>query len=180
MLLELKKLIFPNAYAYKVIKDANNQQVWIIDETNRQKLFQIKNIEGKACLFDVVRKKYVVLQPEEWVRQHCIHYLINILHFSKSLLAVEKEIVLDGQKRRYDILAGTPEQKLLVVECKSFKVKLNKEAAQQAAAYNKNLQVPYMYITNGLEHYYFQRKDTHTNFYTPINELPDFKDSFNQ
>ncbi|WKN41257.1 type I restriction enzyme HsdR N-terminal domain-containing protein [Tunicatimonas pelagia] len=105
-------------------------------------------------IFDVFRKKYVALTPEEWVRQHFAHYLVNHLHYPKAWLKIECALAVNGQKKRADIVAfGKDTQPFLVVECKSYEVKLSERTFQQSALYNHTLQAPYLAITNGLRHY---------------------------
>jgi len=110
-------------------------------------------------IFDVVRNKFVVLTPEEWVRQHVIYYLIYEKSYPKSLLAVEKEIVLNGLRKRCDVVAynrdGNPS---LLVECKAHDVNLNQEVVSQILLYNQKLNVPYLWISNGVVNYCFDIK----------------------
>ena len=88
--------------------------------------FRLKNSENKTHIFDVVRKKFVVLQPEEWVRQHCIQYLIQEKNYPLSLINVEKVVLINGLKKRYDIVVFDSNGSLvLVVECKAPKVKIS-------------------------------------------------------
>ena len=85
--------------------------------------FRLKNSENNTHIFDVIRKKFVVLQPEEWVRQHCVQYLIQEKNYPISLINVEKVILINGLKKRYDIVVFNPDGSLaVVVECKAPKV----------------------------------------------------------
>lgn len=119
--------------------------------------FRFKNSENKVSIFDSIRKKFVVLQPEEWVRQHCIQYLINIKHYPKSLINVEKELVVNTLKKRYDIVVFNSDGSIhLIVECKSPKVNINQNTFDQIAQYNLVLNADYLMVTNGLNHYYCQ------------------------
>ena len=87
--------------------------------------FRLKNSENNTHIFDVVRKKFVVLQPEEWVRQHCVQYLIQEKKYPISLINVEKVVLINGLKKRYDIVIFNSDGSLaLVVECKAPKVKI--------------------------------------------------------
>ncbi len=110
--------------------------------------------QDKTYLFDCIRKKYVLAQPEEWVRQHLIHFLIKDRHFPKALIAVEKGLVMNGMKKRSDVVVfdrkGRP---VLLVECKSPSVKITQRTFEQIALYNQTLRVKYLLITNGLQHY---------------------------
>ena len=88
--------------------------------------YRFKSTENKVSIFDVIRKKFIVLQPEEWVRQHCVHYLINEKKYPKSLINVEKELNINGLKKRYDIVIFNPDGSiLLIVECKSYDITIN-------------------------------------------------------
>ena len=96
--------------------------------------FRLKNSENNTHIFDVVRKKFVVLQPEEWVRQHCIQYLIQEKNYPISLINVEKVILINGLKKRYDIVVFNPNGSLkLVVECKAPKIKISQTTFDQIA-----------------------------------------------
>ncbi len=111
------------------------------------------NAKNTLQVFDIVRKKFVDLTPEEWVRQHLIHYLINEKQFPLSVISVEKQLVLNGIKKRYDMVVfNNALQPLLIIECKAPHIKLTNQTLHQALRYNLNLQVPYVFITNGLQH----------------------------
>ena len=117
--------------------------------------FRLKNSENNTHIFDVIRKKFVVLQPEEWVRQHCVQYLIQEKKYPISLINVEKVVLINGLKKRYDIVVFNPAGSLaLVVECKAPKVKITQAAFDQIARYNLTLKAPYLMVTNGLNHYF--------------------------
>ena len=97
----------------------------------------------------------MVLQPEEWVRQHCVQYLIHQKNYPISLINVEKVVLINGLKKRYDIVVFNPDGSLaLVVECKAPKVKITQAAFDQIARYNLTLKAPYLMVTNGLNHYF--------------------------
>ncbi len=117
--------------------------------------FRFKNSENITHIFDVIRKRFVVLQAEEWVRQHCVHYLIHEKKYPISLINVEKTILINGLKKRYDIVVFNPDGSLaIVVECKAPKVKITQAAFDQIARYNLVLKAPYLMVTNGLNHYF--------------------------
>lgn len=117
--------------------------------------FRLKNSENNTHIFDVIRKKFVILQPEEWVRQHCIQYLILEKNYPISLINVEKVVLINGLKKRYDIVVFNPDGSLaLVVECKAPKVKISQSVFDQIARYNLALKAPYLMVTNGLNHYF--------------------------
>jgi len=117
--------------------------------------FKIKSNENKYFIFDIVRKKYVILTPEEWVRQHIIHYLIEEKKYPISLMAIEKKVTINKLTKRTDILIfntkGLPH---IIVECKAPSVNINQNAFDQIARYNLKLNATYLIVTNGLKHYY--------------------------
>lgn len=105
-------------------------------------------------MWDIVRKRWVVLTPEELVRQHLIHYLHEDKGYPLSLMAVEKGLKVNGMNRRTDLVVFNNSLKaLLIAECKAPEVKISGATFDQAARYNMTLQVPYLLITNGMEHF---------------------------
>ncbi|HNS30782.1 MAG TPA: type I restriction enzyme HsdR N-terminal domain-containing protein, partial [Tenuifilaceae bacterium] len=114
----------------------------------------IKEKEGQSVIFDTIRRKYVALTPEEWVRQHFINFLIAYKGFPKGLMAVEQKVTINGMPQRVDIVAYNRKGKpILVVECKAPDVKLTQATIGQAARYNLQLQAGYLIITNGKKHF---------------------------
>lgn len=115
--------------------------------------YRVKKDEGKLWIFDVIRKKYVALIPEEWVRQHYIHYMINQLSYPKSLIRVEGGLEFNKLQKRSDIVVYDREGKpWLIVECKSPDVAVSSETVFQAATYNATLRAKFIAVTNGLVH----------------------------
>lgn len=118
--------------------------------------FKIEEQEQKKVIFDPVRKKFIPLTPEEWVRQHCLMHLKHHYGISFTRIAVEREIFSFGMRKRFDIVAftknGTPS---ILVECKAPEVKITKDTLIQAATYNNKLDSQWMWITNGLQHAWF-------------------------
>ena len=101
-------------------------------------------------IFDDIRKRWLVLTPEEWVRQNFLQYLILVKKYPASLIAIEKEIKLGDLKKRFDIVVYDRNTKpWMIVECKEMNVPLDKTVLDQALRYNITLQVPYLVITNG-------------------------------
>jgi hypothetical protein len=112
--------------------------------------FRVKKEADKQMLFDAFRKKWVVLTPEEWVRQNFLQYLIQKLDYPSSLIALEKEIEIGSVKRRFDILVyDRNHQPWLLVECKSMDIKLTEEVVEQIVHYNMAVPVKHLIITNG-------------------------------
>ncbi|MFJ1389818.1 type I restriction enzyme HsdR N-terminal domain-containing protein [Capnocytophaga canimorsus] len=140
--------------------------------------FRFKNSENKTLIFDEIRKKFVVLQPEEWVRQHVVQFLIQEKGFPKSLINVEKELMINGLKKRYDIVVyKNTGEILLVVECKAPDILINQKVFDQVFRYNLSLQASVLMVTNGLQHYYAMI-DYNSNKLLFMESLPDYK-SFN-
>ncbi|MFL1011585.1 type I restriction enzyme HsdR N-terminal domain-containing protein [Flavisericum labens] len=136
--------------------------------------FRFKNKENKVSIFDCIRKKFVVLQPEEWVRQNCIHYLIIEKGFPKSLINVEKELMVNGLKKRYDIVVFNSNGSIhLIVECKAPSINIDQRAFDQIARYNRELNGTYLMVTNGLNHYYCQM-DFEQERYQFLKNIPDY------
>lgn len=136
--------------------------------------FTLKNKENKSYILDSIRKKYVRLTPEEWVRQHTLMFLIETHQYPKSLINVEKEFLVNGTKKRYDIVIYNKDGSIfLMVECKSPSVTINQATFDQIARYNLQLDATYLMVTNGLNHYYCQM-DYHNKRYTFVRELPAF------
>jgi hypothetical protein len=117
--------------------------------------FNIKNNDkGGRVIFDFIRKKYVSLTPEEWVRQHILVYLHFTLHYPKGLIAVEKEISLNQLKKRYDIVVFSPNKMpWMLIECKQTNVPITDSTLQQLLQYYQIIQSPYWMLTNGQQHY---------------------------
>jgi len=137
--------------------------------------FKTRITEGKTEIFDVVRKKYVALTPEEWVRQNMIHYLINLKKYPPSLMAVEFSLKLNRMKKRADIIVfNTRGKPVLAVECKSGSVKIDQKVFDQIARYNMALNVKYLVVTNGMEHYICRIDHEKKRFYF-IEEIPEYQ-----
>ncbi len=110
---------------------------------------RIKKKEGKEYIFDTIRKKWVIITPEEWVRQNFINYLIVSKQYPASLIAIEKKILLGNMRKRFDILVYKDSIPWMVIECKEMQTPINDSAVKQVMGYNITLQVPYLIITNG-------------------------------
>ncbi|MEM6686590.1 MAG: type I restriction enzyme HsdR N-terminal domain-containing protein [Bacteroidota bacterium] len=137
--------------------------------------FRFKNRENKIYIFDAIRKKFVVLTPEEWVRQHTIQFLIHEKKYPVSLINVEKELIFNDLKKRYDIVIFNSDGSIfLVVECKRSAVKINQETFDQIARYNMILNAEYLMVTNGMNHYYCTM-DYEAKQYHFLREIPGYK-----
>ena len=136
--------------------------------------FRFKNSENKVSIFDTIRKKFIVLQPEEWVRQHCIHFLIQEKKYPKSLINVEKELIINALKKRYDIVVYNSDGSIhLIIECKAPKININQDTFDQIARYNLELNATYLMVTNGLNHYYCQM-DFENERYQFLKDIPSY------
>jgi hypothetical protein len=131
---------------------------------------KIKLEAGKEFIFDEVRRRWVCLTPEEWVRQNILQYLVTVQKYPASLIAVEKEIELGDVKKRFDIVVyNKRHEPWMIIECKEMKVTLDKAVLDQVLRYNINLQVPYLIITNGIHCFGFS---CIANELIEINSLP--------
>ncbi len=115
------------------------------------------NGKGNLQLFDTIRKKFIDVTPEEWVRQHIIHYLIVHKQVPASMISIEKQINLNGTKRRYDVVVFNSKLKpILIIECKAPQVEINQLTINQALRYNLELNVPFVFLSNGLNHIFMK------------------------
>ena len=117
-------------------------------------VLKTKLVHGTIQVFDVVRKKYFKLTPEEWVRQHFIHYLNQEKKYPLGLMGIEKMIKYNNLKNRADIVLynskGIPS---MIVECKASNIKITQDTFDQIAKYNLNLRVKHLIVTNGISHF---------------------------
>ena len=136
--------------------------------------FTLKNKENKMYILDLIRKKNLLLTPEEWVRQHCINFLNSELGYPKSLINVEKQIKIHGKLKRYDIVVYTPQGSVnILVECKAPSILISQDTFDQIAKYNMTLNSMYLMLTNGKDHY-FCFMDFENKTYRFISELPKY------
>ncbi len=136
--------------------------------------FRFKNRENKTYIFDPIRKKFIVLQPEEWVRQHVVQFLIREKNYPVSLINVEKELRVNQLKKRYDVVVFTPQGEItLVVECKAPSVRITQETFDQVARYNLALKAGFLMVTNGFRHY-FCKLDYAREKYIFLEDIPSY------
>lgn len=136
--------------------------------------FKIKNSENKTLIFDILRKKFLVLTPEEWVRQHFVYFLSETKKYPKSLIALEKQFTINNRKKRTDILIFDKNGKHdIIVECKAPSIKITQDTFDQIARYNLALKANYLIVTNGLQHYYC-KMDFENEAYIFLKEIPDY------
>jgi hypothetical protein len=136
--------------------------------------FRFKNSENKVSIFDEIRKKFILLTPEEWVRQHTIQFLLQEKKYPKSYINAEKTITINGTTKRYDLVVFKPNGELfLLVECKAPEVTISQQTFDQIARYNLKLNADYLMVTNGLNHY-FCEMNLEEEKYIFLKELPEF------
>lgn len=137
--------------------------------------FKIKTENQRSQIFDSVRKKFVALTPEEWVRQNMIQYLINEKKFPASLIAVEMGIKYNELQKRCDVVVyDKTRNPFVIVECKAPEIKITEEVFQQIAAYNFVIKTKYLIVTNGLNHYCC-KMEYEKNGYSFLDEIPCFE-----
>jgi len=134
--------------------------------------YKLKHSDANSLIFDALRRKYVQLTPEEWVRQHFIHYLINELHYPKSLISVERGTRCNTLQKRTDICIYNQDAKPhLLVECKAAYVPITQDVVKQVSVYNQTIKAKFIVITNGLEHYCWE-VDFEKRSFRPLSNIP--------
>ncbi|HBX49903.1 MAG: restriction endonuclease subunit R [Bacteroidetes bacterium RIFOXYA12_FULL_35_11] len=135
--------------------------------------FRLEETDGKIKIFDELRKLWLILTPEEWVRQHVVKYLIQEKKYPASLIAIEAGIEVNKLKKRCDIVVfdntGTPK---MIVECKAPEIKITQKVFDQIASYNMKLKVDFLLITNGLKNFCCEI-DYEKSAYRFIEEIPE-------
>ncbi len=136
---------------------------------------KMKDDGSKKSIFDVIRRKYVTLTPEEWVRQHFVHYLMEQLGYPQELLANEVEVSLNGMSRRCDtVLYNRDLEARMIVEYKAPSIPITQNVFNQIMRYNMVLHVDYLVVSNGIDHYCC-KMDYSTNNYTFLTEIPKYE-----
>jgi type I site-specific restriction-modification system R (restriction) subunit len=137
-------------------------------------LFRLKEDRGKKYIFDEIRRRFVLLTPEEWVRQHIINFLVQVKNFPRNLISIEKGFNQNRNRQRYDLLIfnnlGNP---MMIVECKAPGVEINQQVFDQAGRYNNRHKANYMLITNGVKHYCCMI-NLENRQYAFLNDVPDY------
>ncbi len=137
--------------------------------------FTFQKKDDKVYILDIIRKKYVRLTPEEWVRQHTLHYLVDTKGYPPGLISVEYSLKINRLEKRADILCFRPAGKpWLLVECKAPHVAINEKTFAQIIRYNMQLNVDYLMLTNGIKHIYCAL-DYENHSYRFLHELPDYR-----
>ena len=138
--------------------------------------FKIKSEDNRKYIFDEVRRKYILLTPEEWVRQNFIKYLVSEKNYPQQLISIEMEFKIRKLAKRCDIVVFNKSGKPgLIVECKSPSVAIGQDAFDQVSLYNRYLNVDFLVITNGLKHYCckYDRQEGKFSFTVDIPEYID-------
>lgn len=137
--------------------------------------YRLKNAGGKVWIFDGIRKKFVVLTPEEWVRQHLVQYLIKQLNYPRALIKIESGLKFNKLGKRTDVVVlDRSGNYWMVIECKSPDQQITAATAFQAAIYNSSLRARYVLLSNGLQHFCFET-DFSLNKVTAMNAIPFFE-----
>jgi hypothetical protein len=137
--------------------------------------FRFKNSENKVSIFDAIRKKFIILTPEEWVRQHVVQFLITEKKYPKSLINVEKVLKVNGLRKRYDVVVYNSDGSIFIlIECKAPDINICQSTFDQIARYNMTLKSDYLMLTNGLNHYFCQM-DFENEKYQFLHELPTYQ-----
>ena len=135
---------------------------------------KMKDDAAKKMIFDIIRRKYVVLTPEEWVRQHFVHYLIEQLGYPRELLSNEVEVTLNATSKRCDTVLYDRDLKArMIIEYKATDVPITQKVFNQIMRYNMALHVEYLVVSNGIDHYSC-RIDYATNSYVFLSEIPSY------
>lgn len=133
--------------------------------------FRIKKEKNKHLIFDEIRRTWVTLTPEEWVRQNFLQYLVKIKSYPPSLISVEKIIKVGELKKRYDIVVYHNNNPWMIVECKESNTPINTAVIEQVIRYNMALAISYFVMTNGVENFGYEIA---VNSFKELNELPEF------
>jgi len=129
----------------------------------------VKNENEKEIIFCIIRKRWFKITPEEWVRQNFLLYLIHVLHYPATLIAVEKQLITADVKKRFDIVIYKDSVPFMIVECKEMNVPLSENTIRQVLNYNVNIRAEIIVLTNGINCAGFHKK---ANEFIEINELP--------
>jgi hypothetical protein len=137
--------------------------------------FRFKNSENKVAIFDEIRKKFIILTPEEWVRQHVVQFLLQEKKYPKSHINVEKLLKINDLKKRYDVVVFNADGSIrILIECKAPEIKIAQNTFDQIARYNLTLRAEFLMVTNGHNHYFCQM-DFENEKYQFMKELPHFE-----
>ena len=155
----------------KILQTANKMQPLNLPQYE----IRVSQRNGHPTIFDTLRRRYVALTPEEWVRQHFVHYLIEHLGYPAGLLANEVQLQVGDKHLRCDTLLYNKDlQPQMIIEYKAPSVTLTQRVFDQITAYNLLLHVPYLIVSNGLQHICC-RMDYDNKKYTFIEDIPEYR-----
>ena len=141
--------------------------------------FRVREQDGRSFIFDSLRKKWLLLTPEEWVRQNFINYLVAVKKYPVAVIAQEKMFALGDLNKRFDILIYDATHKpWMMIECKAPTIPLNEKVLQQLLRYHVSIPVPYLVVTNGATGYgWLKEADSTMNRLIELEELPDWPEA---
>ncbi len=135
---------------------------------------KIATRNGKNVIFDIIRRRYVALTPEEWVRQHFVHFLISYKYYPSSLMANEVLLNLNGMKKRCDtVLYNKDLSPKMIIEYKAPHIEITQKVFTQISNYNLVLKVDYLIVSNGIDHYCC-KMDYEKQSYVFLKDIPDY------
>jgi len=138
--------------------------------------FNIKSENNITYIFDEIRKKWLVLTPEEWVRQHIVFYLVDQKGYPASLIGIEKTVVINTRKKRFDIVCfNNRAEPILIIECKAPEIVLQRTTIEQVNRYNEVIGAAIMMITNGMETF-LMKKNSSNNVISYLNDIPHYQE----
>jgi hypothetical protein len=132
-----------------------------------------KDSKNRPCIFDAIRKKWLVYTPEEWVRQHWLVFLTETLSFPEGMIQIESGLKVNHNQRRSDVLIYKGSQPKVLIECKAPEIKVSEQTLSQALNYNTVYSAEYIVLSNGLSHYVFRIKK---DGWEQLSELPPYQD----
>lgn len=135
---------------------------------------KLSKSDQHILVWDDIRKKNLVLSPEEWVRQHCVQYLMKELHYPSTQIQLEGSLKLNQLEKRFDILVNKESHAKILVECKAPSIKIDQKVFDQIARYNLSLNVPFLWVTNGIKHF-FAQIDYEQKKYHFLRDLPTYE-----
>jgi hypothetical protein len=135
---------------------------------------KLKHADGQTYVFDQIRKKWLLLTPEEWVRQHLVNYLVAFKKYPASLISLESGLKYNTLNKRSDVLVYDKNSKpFLLAECKSTEIAINQKVIEQVSMYNTSIKATNLLVTNGLKHYCWTYNTT-LNKFELLQQIPEF------
>lgn len=132
-----------------------------------------KDDKNRACIFDSIRKKWLVFSSEEWVRQNLIRFIVDFLNYPTEIIQIESGLKVNQNQRRSDVIIFKNSKAIVLIECKAPSISITENTLNQALNYNKVYKAKYIMLSNGLTHKIFHVLDVGIK---QLNELPNFED----